>query len=257
MINISAVIITKNEERNIVRCLQSLQGVADEVIVVDSGSTDRTEALCREAGVRFVSHPWEGYSEQKNYANSLATGDWILSLDADEALSPRLRESLLALKRNEFPPATAYSFNRLTNYCGHWIHHCGWYPDTCTRLFPKDAAKWDGIVHEQLTFNSHFSILNLKGDLLHYSYYSVADHANRQQHYATLAAIKAHHAGKRASALDLWLRPRWTFFRNFILKGGFLDGHAGYIVCRMSAFYSFLKYAQIRELSSSSSPKSD
>ncbi len=258
---ISAVIITHNEERNIARCLQSLQGVADEVVVVDSGSTDQTEAICGSfksqfPSLRFQYHPWEGYSEQKNYANSLATGDWILSLDADEALSSRLRESILALKRDGFPSNTAYSFNRLTNYCGHWIHHCGWYPDTCTRLFPKDAAKWDGIVHEQLAFSTQHSILNLKGDLLHYSYYTVGDHASRQLHYATLAANKAYHAGKRATGFDLWLRPGWTFFRNYILKGGFLDGHAGYTVCRMSAFYTFLKYAQIREFSASS-PKSD
>lgn len=257
MKKISAVIITKNEERNIGRCLQSLQGVADEIIVVDSGSTDRTEALCREAGVRFVPHPWEGYSAQKNYANSLASCDWILSIDADEALSPRLRDSLLSFKRGDATSDTVCSFNRLTNYCGHWIRHCGWYPDRHVRLFATGTAEWDGQVHEELRYLKPTREVVLDGDLLHYSYYSVEDHARRQLHYATLAAQKAYHAGKRTSSLGIWLRPDWTFFRNYVLKGGFLDGHAGYTVCRMSAVYTFLKYVQLRELYSSSSLKSD
>ena len=246
---ISAIIITQNEERNIGRCLESLAGVADEIIVVDSGSTDNTEAICRKAGAHFEHHDWEGYSGQKNYANSLAACPWILSIDADEAISPTLRESMLAWKQEEQQQGV-YRFNRLTNYCGHWIHHCGWYPDPCTRLFPKDAARWDGLVHEQLTFTSHLSPFTLKGILLHYSYYSVEEHAKRQLHYATLAARKAHEAGKKVGAAGVWLRPKWNFFRNYILKGGILDGHAGYTVCRMSAYYTFLKYALLRELDS-------
>ena len=247
MNKISAIIITHNEERNIGRCLESLHGVADEIIVVDSGSTDNTETICREADVHFEHHDWEGYSGQKNYANNLASCPWILSIDADEALSPTLRESLLKWKGQDKPQG-AYRFNRLTNYCGHWIHHCGWYPDPCTRLFPKDAARWDGLVHERLTFNFPLSTFHLKGDLLHYSYYSVEEHAERQLHYATLAAKKAHSAGKHVSTTGVWLRPKWNFFRNYILKGGFLDGHAGYTVCRMSAFYTFMKYSLLREL---------
>ena len=247
MNKISAIIITQNEERNIGRCIESLQGVADEIIVVDSGSTDGTETICRKAGVHFEHHDWEGYSGQKNYANGLATHSWILSIDADEALSPTLRESLLAWKQEEHPQG-AYRLNRLTNYCGHWIHHCGWYPDPCTRIFPKDAARWDGLVHEKLTFNFQLSTFNLKGDLLHYSYYSVDEHAKRQLHYATLAARKAHEAGKKVGAAGVWLRPKWNFFRNYILKGGFLDGTAGYTVCRMSAYYTFMKYALLRDL---------
>ena len=249
MEKISAVIITKDEERNIARCLESLKGVANEVVVVDSGSTDRTEAICREAGVRFVSHPWEGYSGQKNYANSLATHPWILSIDADEALSPTLRESLLALRGTDPGPGTVFVMNRLNNYCGHWIHHSGWYPDRKPRLFHHDMMEWDGTVHEELRpKNSQFSILNsqfLKGDLLHYTYYDVADHAARQIKYATLAAEKAFAQGKKAHRIDLWLKPAWTFLRNYLFRLGFLDGHAGFLVCRMSAFYAFLKYASL------------
>ena len=257
---ITAVIITQDEERNIGRCLESLKGVADEIVVVDSGSTDRTEALCREAGARFVSHPWEGYSGQKNYANSLATHPWILSIDADEALSPTLRESLLALKHSSINTLSHshihYAFNRLNNYCGHWIHHSGWYPDRKPRLFHRDAYEWDGTVHEELRpKNSQFSLIPgstrnlnsqfLKGDLLHYTYYDVGDHAARQIKYATLAAQKAFEQGKRAHRTDLWLKPAWTFLRNYLFRLGFLDGHAGFLVCRMAAFYTFLKYAHL------------
>lgn len=248
MNKISAIIITLNEERNIGRCLQSLQGVADEVVVVDSGSTDNTEALCRQAAARFVHHDWEGYSEQKNYANSLATGDWILSLDADEALSPRLRESLLALKQGNPAPDSAYCFNRLTNWCGHWIHHCGWYPDRCVRLWRKDAARWDGLVHEQLTFRSPVSTLHLKGDLYHYSYYTVEEHALRNVKYAMLAAEKAHAAGHRASSATILFKTAWAFFRGYVLRGGFLDGAAGFTVCKVVAFYTLLKYTRLKEL---------
>ena len=249
MEQISAVIITQNEERNIGRCLESLKEVADEVIVVDSGSTDGTADICRKAGARFEHHDWQGYSGQKNYANRLASHPWILSIDADEALSPALRESILALKRQGLSPSTVYAVNRLNNYCGQWIHHCGWYPDWKIRLWRNGAVEWVGEVHEDLQFlQTHLSSHTLEGDLLHYSYYSVADHAARQVRYATLAARKAQAAGKRAGALDVWLRPGWTFARNYLFKGGFLDGHAGYTVCRMSAFYTFIKYALLREL---------
>ena len=304
MEKITAVIITKNEERNIGRCLESLKGVADEVVVVDSGSTDRTEALCREAGVRFVSHPWEGYSGQKNYANSLATHPWILSIDADEALSPTLRESILALKHSDNSQFSIlnsqFSFNRLTNYCGHWIRHCGWYPDVCTRLFHRDVMEWDGTVHEELrpkdpahssvsradsspnlgeqprmqlasdTANDRgchsspklgevvqrtggvcptpSSYQHLKGDLLHYSYYSVGEHAERTVKYSLMAAQKAFAQGKRAHRGSTFFKPAWTFFRSYFLRLGFLDGHAGFNVCRLSATYTFLKYARLAEL---------
>lgn len=249
MEQISAIIITHNEERNIGRCLESLANVADEIIVVDSGSTDGTEAICRNSGAHFEHHDWAGYSGQKNYANSLATCPWILSIDADEALSPALRKSLLTLKQQGLKPNTIYFMNRLTNYCGHWIRHCGWYPDQKCRLWPNGAVEWEGEVHEELRYlKANLQTGTLDGDLLHYSYYSVADHAARQVRYATLAAKKAHDAGKKANAATVWLRPKWNFFRNYILKGGFLDGHAGYTVCRMSAYYTFMKYALLREL---------
>lgn len=248
MERLSAIIITQDEERNIGRCLDSLQGVADEIVVVDSGSTDATETICRQAGARFERHEWEGYAAQKNYANSLASHPWILSIDADETLSPTLRNNLLQWKQQE-SQAALYRFNRLTNYCGHWIRHCGWYPDSVVRLFPAGSAQWDGLVHEKLTPHDPTLITHpFPGDILHYSYYSVEEHAARQLHYATLAAQKSYDAGKHVGKLGLWLRPGWTFIRNYILKLGFLDGHAGYTVCRMSSYYTFLKYSILFQL---------
>lgn len=245
---ISAVIITCNEERNIARCIHSLRGVADEIVVVDSGSTDRTEEICRQAGVVFEHHDWAGYAEQKNYADSLASHPWIFSIDADEALSDELRDSLLNFKNTSPDTAKIYYFNRITNYCGRWIRHCGWYPDPCLRLWYAGVARWDGLVHEELLYAPTVQKQRLAGDLLHYSYYSIEDHANRQLHYATLAAEKAFRQGKRCSMATVSLKQWWTFIRNYVLKGGFLDGSEGYMVCRMSAYYTFAKYAFLREM---------
>lgn len=252
MERITAVIITQNEERNIERCLVSLCGVADEVIVVDSGSTDRTEEICTAHGARFVSHKWEGYAQQKNYGDSLATSEWILSLDADEELTPTLRESILELKNGAFAPGHVYSMDRLNNHCGTWIRHSGWSPDMKVRLWERGIAQWDGAVHEELRYSVAVTVQKIEGKLLHYTYHSIGDHAARQLRYALLAAEKAHERQRRCSAFGLWFRPKWNFIRNYVFKGGFRDGKAGYIVCRMSAYYTFLKYARLRELNDQS-----
>ena len=246
MEQLTAVIITLNEERNIGRCLESLVGVADEVVVVDAGSTDQTEAICLAQGVRFVRHSWQDYSAQKNYANSLASHAWVLSIDADEALSPRLRESILSLKREGFAAGTAYECNRLTCYCGHWVHHCGWYPDVCLR---REEAQWVGVVHEELRFAAAVRRVHLQGDLHHYSYRSVAEHAAKTSRYALLAGEKAYAEGRRCGAAALWLKPAATFVQNYVLRGGWRDGATGFTICRMAAFYTFVKYARLRELS--------
>lgn len=248
MEKISAVIITQDEERNIGRCLQSLQGVADEVVVVDSGSTDATGEICRQYGARFIEHPWDGYDAQKNLANGLANYSWILSIDADEALSDSLRETLGQLKTEGLSEDVVYGMNRLNNYCGTWIYHSGWYPDEKVRLWYKDIASWDGEVHEELRYSRPVRKVHLKGDLLHYTYSSVQEHALRQIRYASLAADKAFRQGKRVGFGAVRYKPMWTFLRNYVFKGGFRDGHAGYLVCRMAAFYTMMKYARLREL---------
>ena len=244
---LSAVIITKNEGRNIGRCLESLQGVADKVIVVDSGSTDGTEEICRRAGVRFEHHDWEGFSGQKNYANSLATGDWILSIDADEALSEELKGCIIAMKNNPPDDSTVFDMNRMTNYCGHWIRHCGWYPDWCCRLWRNGKARWEGIIHEVLVFDGDVKHERMAGDMHHYSYYSVGEHVARIAHYAPLSAEKDFERGKRCGVAAIVLRPVWTFIRSYFIKGGLLDGWAGFTVCRLSAMYTFVKYAELYE----------
>ncbi|MFM6935613.1 MAG: glycosyltransferase family 2 protein, partial [Flavobacteriales bacterium] len=172
---ITGVIITFNEERNIERCLLSLKAVCDEILVLDSFSTDRTEEICRKNQVKFIQHAFDGHIQQKNRAMQLAETEWVLSLDADEALTKELEVAILNIKEN--PIYQAYAFNRLTNYCGHWVKHSGWYPDTKTRLVQKNLARWTGVnPHDRLELTDGGKVQTLKGDLLHFSYYSKEDH---------------------------------------------------------------------------------
>ena len=170
MIKLSAIIITFNEEKNISRCLNSLKNIVDEIIVVDSFSSDRTEEICRNYNVKFIKRKWEGYSETKNFANSLALNNFVLSIDADEEISEELS---LSIQQIEEPIDNfVFSFNRLTNYCGKWIKHCGWYPDKKVRIFNKNNTTWKGEIHENLIFVTPVKEVFLKGDCFHYSYYS-------------------------------------------------------------------------------------
>ena len=209
---LSVVIITFNEEKNITRCLESIVGVADEIVVVDSHSTDRTEAICKGYKVNFIPHDWDGYSATKNFANALAKYDWILSLDADEALSEKLKASILEIKKNE-RPITA-SFNRLTNYCGSWIKHCGWYPDKKIRLFDRRITSWKGSIHEELITEPFQDIQHLNGDCLHYSYYSHEEHYQQADRFSTLAANSMFEKNKMISPLSIGLRAFMKFLRN-------------------------------------------
>lgn len=247
---ISAVIITFNEEDNIAPCIESIEDVCDEIIVVDSFSTDKTIEIAEKyPKVKTFSQKWLGYVEQKNYANSLTTFNTILSIDADEVLSSQLKENILQLKElREETTEKIYEVSRLTNYCGSWIKHCGWYPDKKIRIFDKRSVKWQGeLVHETLSLPENAQIVHLKGDLLHYSYKSSTDHIERANKYSSLTAIEAFNRGKKSSAFDIWFRPKWRFFRDYIIKRGFLDGYAGYQVCKMSAFITFSKYIKLRE----------
>jgi glycosyltransferase involved in cell wall biosynthesis len=247
MSKLSVVIITLNEERNIARCLGSIAGLSDDIIVVDSGSDDLTESICKSFGVRFYTHEWMGYAETKNYANSLAKNPLILSLDADEALSNELRESIKLVLQNQ--TSSVYSMNRLTNYCGKWIRHGGWYPDVKIRLFNNDAGYWTGShVHETLQLKNGSPVQHLKGDILHYSYASIAEHVSQSNHFTDLAAKKAFQAGQKASLFKVVLSPIVKFIRDYFLKAGFMDGYYGYIICRISAFATFMKYAKLRQL---------
>ena len=246
--NFSVVIITHNEARNIGRCLESLAGMTDDIVVVDSFSTDQTEAICREKGARFFQRAFDGYAGQKNWANAQARHPWVLSMDADEALSPELRASLLEIKDPE--RHIGYAMNRRTNYCGQWIKHSGWYPDRKIRLFRRDHAQWGGpAVHERLLLpDPQRNVGFLRGDLLHHSYYTVEEHYARAAKYADLAAQTMHGSGKKAHWWNLAFSPAFKFVRNYIFRLGFLDGRAGWTICRIAALETYWKYARLREL---------
>jgi glycosyltransferase involved in cell wall biosynthesis len=244
---ISAVIITKNEERNIARCLDSIVDIIDEIIVIDSYSTDRTEEICSRFSVRFIQSEWKGYSETKNYGNSLAKGEYILSLDADECISPVLREELLNFK-SQFEKSEAYQFSRLTNFCGRWIHHCGWYPDRKVRLWKNGSGKWEGTIHEKLILDPSILPVRLKGDLLHYSYHTLNDYLLQMVHYTEISARENLAKGRNYSILRMVFNPPVKFLNRYILKAGFLDGLSGLIICCMAATGTFLKFARTRQL---------
>ncbi len=247
MAMLSVVIITLNEERNIERCLRSVEGLTDDIVVVDSGSDDLTATICHSYGVRFQTHEWLGYTETKNFANSLAKYPLILSLDADEALSDELKQSILEVLANQ--KASAYSMNRLTNYCGKWIKHGGWYPDKKIRLFNYSEGSWSGsLIHEAIIMNNGAAVEHLKGDLLHYSYHSIADHVIQANNFTDLTAQKAFDANKKSSVFHILFNPVIKFKKDYFLKAGFLDGYYGFIICSISAFATFLKYAKLHQL---------
>lgn len=246
MPQLSVVIITFNEERNIDRCIESVKEVADEIVVVDSFSTDKTPEICRQHGVKFIQHVWQGYSQTKNYANSLAENDWILSLDADEALSKELIDSIKKVKGGT--EKTFCSFNRLTNYCGKWIRHGGWYPDKKIRIFDRTIARWEGQIHEKLVFPDSVKVKQLKGDCFHYSYYSIEEHKRQTEKFSTLSAKDLFEKGKRISQPMIYLKTGAKFIGDFILKLGFLDGYKGFIVSKISASAVLLKYSKLKAL---------
>lgn len=247
MVQLSVVIITFNEERNLARCLESIKGIADEIVIVDSFSTDATASISERFGARFIQHPFAGYIEQKNYALSQAKNDFILSLDADEALSPELIANILQVKSAW--EADAYEMNRLTNYCGHWIRHGAWYPDRKVRLFNRKSGQWGGMnPHDRFIPVSPDKVKHIKGDILHYSYYAIQEHIAQGNKFSEIGAKAAFEKGKSATLFTLLWRPSFRFFRDFILLGGFLDGYYGYLIARITAQATFLKYAKLREL---------
>jgi glycosyltransferase involved in cell wall biosynthesis len=247
MSGISVVIITLNEERNIGRCLDSVRDVADEVIVVDSFSTDRTEEICKQKGVRFVQHKFEDYVKQHVFADSLATQEYLLSLDADEALSDKLIKSIIEIKKDF--KAKAYTMNRMTNYCGQWIKHCGWYPDKKLRLYHKDTGEWRGIkIHESFKLKEGITTEHLPGDILHYSFYTISEHINQANKFTDITAQVAFEEGKKAGCIKIVFSPIAKFIRDYIFNLGFLDGYNGFLICQISANATFLKYIKLKML---------
>lgn len=246
MIQLSAVIITYNEEKNIGRCLQSLQGVVDEIVVVDSMSTDSTIAICNQYGVRIISHAFEGHIQQKNYAASQASYDWVLSLDADECLDETLRNEIHRVKNSV--EADGYSMNRLTNYCGQWIKHGGWYPDIKLRLWNRHQGQWGGInPHDKFElYEPAASIIHLQGNILHYSYYTVEEHRSRSLRYAEISARHLFDLGKTISIPMIFIKTISKFIRNYFIHAGFLDGAYGFTIAIISAQETQRKYQLLR-----------
>lgn len=248
MIQLSVVIITFNEEKNIGRCLDSVKDVADDIIVVDSFSADKTEEICRSKGARFVQHKFEGHIEQKNWALTQAKFPYVLSLDADEAISPELKAAVLSVKKNWVKDG--YYMNRLNNYCGQWIRHSGWYPDRKLRLFDSTKGKWAGAnphdKYEMKTGDRSTGLL--RGDLLHYSYYSVEEHYKQAEKFAEISARGMHSRGATVSSFMIYLKTGFKFIRNYFLKLGFLDGAYGFIICRIAAWETYLKYSKLKAL---------
>ncbi len=240
---ISATLITKNEEQNLPRALRSL-GCCDEIIVVDSGSTDRTVEVARRLGAKVIERDWAGYAAQKNFAAEAAENDWILALDADEALSQELQSELANLK-NQGPTFDAFRFPRLAEYLGKWIFHSGWHPDRKVRLYDRRKARWVGeFVHESVEVDG--SVGELRGNLLHYTCPTFSRHMQTVDRYTSLAAREMIARGQRVTLGRLLLGPPWAFFRTYVLKLGFLDGFRGLIIAHMAAFYVFAKYVKAR-----------
>ncbi len=246
---LSVVIITFNEELNIGRCLASVKDIADDIVVVDSFSTDRTEAIVHEQGARFVQHAFDGHIAQKNWAITQAAHPFILSLDADEALDDRLRVNVFNAKSGS---ADGYTMNRLTNYCGSWIRHGGWYPDRKLRLWDSRQGAWAGVdPHDRYEMKEGARMEHLQGDILHFSYYTVADHTRQVDYFTTIAAKANAAKGKRASFVKLWLAPVAKFIGSYIVQLGFLDGRHGFTIARISAQATRMKYEKLRALTGS------
>jgi glycosyltransferase involved in cell wall biosynthesis len=242
---LSTCLITRNEEHNLPRVLNSVRGVADEIVVVDCGSQDRTLEIAQDHGAKVITRTWTNFAEQKNIAAAAASHNWILSLDADEELSTELQDSLLEWKKQK-PEFAVYEFARRTWYLGAWINHTGWYPDFQRRLFRRDAAQFSGIIHEALRFQGKAG--RLQGDLLHYTVSSVEEHGQKVERYTTLAAQQMLTAGKRSWRAAMWLAPPWNWFSNYVLRLGFLDGHRGWVISRMAARGTWLKFKKLGKL---------
>jgi glycosyltransferase involved in cell wall biosynthesis len=242
---LSATLITYNEERDLPQALASLEGVADEFVVVDSGSTDCTCELARQHGARVAFHPISGFDEQKNFAAAQASHDWVLSLDADEALSPELRSSLLAWKAGT-PGCVAYQVGRRTNYLGKWIRHSGWYPEFHLRLYRRDRARFVGTPHDAL--RAEGPVGRLAGDLLHFTVRSLAEHYAKLEVFTTLAAEDLYARGRRRWRATMCLAAPWTFVKTLLFRLGFLDGYRGALIAWTSARYVWMKYRKLGRL---------
>jgi glycosyltransferase involved in cell wall biosynthesis len=242
---LSVTLITHNESANLGAALQSVSW-ADEIVVVDSGSDDDTVAVAQRYTPRVVVKAWAGYAEQKNYAASIAVHDWILSLDADERVTPALANEIQTTLSTE-PPHAGYRMPRVAYHLGRWIRTTDWYPDDQLRLYDRRVARWAGrYVHESIKTTG--SVGQLAGELQHYPYPGIGDHLETIDRYTTLAAQQMHEDGRRAGLLQMAGHPPLAFLRNYLLRGGFRDGVPGFIISTLNAYYVFLKFSKLWQL---------
>lgn len=247
MNKLSVVIITFNEEKNIERCLLSVANIADEVVVVDSFSTDRTKDICLKYNARFIQNAFRGHIEQKNFAADQASYDWVLSLDADEALTDSLKEEIVRLKENF--THDGYYMKRLSSYCGHWVKHCGWYPDKKMRLWNRTKGSWGGEnPHDKYSLREGCSVSFLKNDLLHYTFHTIEQHIDTIQKFSTIAATQRYKKGHKTNVFRILLKPFIKFIALYFFRLGILDGYYGFIICINSAFSAYLKEIKLYQI---------
>lgn len=248
MHKLSVVIITFNEEKNIGRCISSVREIADEVIIVDSYSSDNTTAVAASLGAIVYQNKFTGHINQKNIALGYAAHPLILSLDADETIDSDLMRQIKAIKLNG--NADGYSMNRLNNYCGKWIRHGAWYPDIKVRLIRKDKGKWGGLnPHDKLILLPESVSGHLKGNILHYSYLTIQEHLSKSKKYAEIGANAYHLSGRKAFFLQLLYKPFFKFIRDYILRLGFMDGYYGFVIALINSREVYLKYLYLLKLS--------
>ncbi len=242
---LGVAIITKNAAARLAECLQAV-AFADEIVVVDGGSTDATVDIARAHGARVLLHAdWPGFGPQKNRALDALSTAWVLSIDADEIVSPELAVSIASTLAE--PAADVYAVDRLSAFCGHWVRHSGWYPDWIPRLFKRGAARFsDDLVHERLVFDA--PVQRLSGKLMHHSYEDFETVLRKLDAYSTAGALQRHAAGQRGSFGKALMRGAWAFVRTYVLRRGFLDGRTGFMIAVFNAatvYYRFLKLAHL------------
>lgn len=253
MLKLSAVIITYNEEKNIRRCLESLASVADEIVVLDSFSTDNTEAICKEFNTVFVQQEFVGHIEQKNAALKIASNDYIISLDGDESLSEELQESILILKDNW--EKDGYICKRKNFFRGQWINYSHWYPNKKLRVFDRRKCHWGGLnPHDHIVMDVDAEVGTLEGDILHWTFQSISDFNKKIEYFSSISARAYFNAGIKSNYWKIFANPFWAFTKSYLLKLGFLDGFNGMVICMQTAHQTYLKYIKLMEIQKNSKP---
>jgi glycosyltransferase involved in cell wall biosynthesis len=245
MNRLSVCIITLNEEHDLPRMLKSLEGVAEEIVLVDSGSTDRTVEIARAASVRVQTRSWTNFSDQRNYCASVASEDWILVIAPDEELTEELRDAILEWKNSQ-PKFFVYEFARQAWFLGGWIHHSRWYPDWQRRLYDRRKASFAGEIHEAVRFEGEVG--RLRGDLLHYTALSLEEQKKKGEEYSAISAQAMFKKGQRNWRAAKWLATPWTWVQYFVLGAGFLDGYRGFVIAGLAAQTVWMKYSKLGAL---------